>query len=91
MSGLGYRQASNTQGACKRIPRPFDQADTDGELVEHGCAANVPFFIPAHPLVAPSNSGQAASVSANASDATGRYGDVALSSIGEDSERERDA
>jgi hypothetical protein len=89
MSGLGYRQANGAQGESKRVPRPFDQADIDGEPVENACAENVPFFIPAGSNGARfdrSNAGGGTAV-----DTPLRYGDVSASSFGDDSERERDA
>lgn len=91
MSGFGYRQASDAQAGSKRVPRPFDQADIDGEIVEHACGAHVPFFIPAQSRESLPTNEHVDSQPGGATGTTGRYGDVGSSSIGEDSERERDA
>ena len=91
MTGFGYRQASELQGGSKRVPRPFDQADIDGELVEHERGAHVPFFIPAQSPQDATSKERPDTPLAEAAGTTGRYGDVSSSSIGDDSERERDA
>lgn len=93
MNGSRYPQAGAAPGDSKRVPRPFDQADIDGEPVENASADNVPFFIPARVTGSLlDNDGNLRPAGTGADAITdGRYGDVAASSFGDDTERERDA
>jgi hypothetical protein len=80
MTGTKNRQVGGGISGLKRVPRPFDQADIDGELVETAHDEGIPFFLPPGPAGGP-----------YIAEKGFRYGDVAKSSFGEDSERERDA
>lgn len=93
MNGTKNTEAGNIRIVSNRIPRPFDQADIDGEPVETVISERLffsavdradgsvpmaePSAVPKHCIPIPQ------------ADIT--YGDVSGSSFGDDSERERDA
>lgn len=80
MKDSKFTQINEGIVGLKRVARPFDQADIDGEPVETACDGGIAFFLPSDSSVGTAVSNKAL-----------RYGDVGESSFGEDSERERDA
>lgn len=94
MIGMKDAGGNDAGRVCKRVPRPFDQADIDGEPVETTLKDDVPFFIATSSVGATTPAArdpdlQQSRVSSVPKDAS--YGDVSGSSFGDDIERERDA
>lgn len=93
MNGLKNRNVSDGLGVYKRVPRPFDQADIDGEPVETTLGDDLPSLMPTHSAVfsAAIIKRDVDSDRFSSQDRALRYGDVSGSSFGDDLEREHDA